>query len=45
MRLAAKVTLAAYEATYHSISVGMTQQDVEDMVATAHRQLGFEGER
>jgi Xaa-Pro dipeptidase len=43
MRLAAKVTLAAYEATYRSMKVGMTQHDVEDMLETAHRQLGFEG--
>jgi Xaa-Pro dipeptidase len=43
MRLAAKVTLAAYEATYRSMKVGMTQKDVEKMVENAHRQLGFEG--
>jgi Xaa-Pro dipeptidase len=44
MRLAAQVTLSAYEATYHSMKPGMTQHDVEDMIAAAHRQLGFEGE-
>ena len=43
MRLAAKVTLAAYEATYRSMKVGMTQRDVEEMLETAHRKLGFEG--
>jgi Xaa-Pro dipeptidase len=43
MRLAAKVTLAAYEATYHSLKVGMTQRDVANLVETAHSQLGFEG--
>jgi Xaa-Pro dipeptidase len=43
MRLAAHVTLAAYEATYLSMKVGMTQKDVEEMVETAHRRLGFEG--
>jgi len=43
MRLAAKVTLAAYEATYRSMKVGMTQRDVEEMIEAAHRQLGFEG--
>jgi Xaa-Pro dipeptidase len=43
MRLAAKVTLAAYEATYRSMTVGMTQHDVEEMLETAHRKLGFEG--
>jgi len=44
MRLAAKVTLAAYEATYRSMKVGMTQHDVADMIEAAHRKLGFEGE-
>jgi len=43
MRLAAKVTLAAYEATYRSMKVGMTQHDVGEMLEAAHRQLGFEG--
>jgi Xaa-Pro dipeptidase len=43
MRLAAKVTLAAYEATYRSIKAGMTQHDVGDMLKAAHRKLGFEG--
>jgi Xaa-Pro dipeptidase len=43
MRLAAKVTLAAYEATYRSMKVGMTQRDVAEMVQAAHRKLGFEG--
>jgi Xaa-Pro dipeptidase len=43
MRLAAKVTLAAYEATYRSMKVGMTQHDVEEMLEAAHRKLGFEG--
>jgi Xaa-Pro dipeptidase len=43
MRLAAKVTLAAYEATYRSLKVGMTQSDVGNLIEVAHRQLGFEG--
>jgi Xaa-Pro dipeptidase len=43
MRLAAKATLAAYEATYRSLKAGMTRKDVEGMVEAAHRQLGFEG--
>ncbi len=43
MRLAAKVTLAAYEATYRALKEGMTQHDAEDLVETAHRKLGFEG--
>ena len=43
MRLAAKVTLAAYEATYRSMKVGMTQREVADLVEAAHTKLGFEG--
>ncbi len=43
MRFAAKVTLAAYEATYRALKEGMTQQDAENLVAAAHRKLGFEG--
>src|SRR6185312_14557937 len=44
MRLAAKVTLTAYAASYNALQEGMTQHDFEDLVAAAHRQLGFEGE-
>jgi Xaa-Pro dipeptidase len=44
MRLAGKVTLAAYQATYSALRVGMTHKEVIDLVVTAHRQLGFEGE-
>jgi len=43
MRLASKVTLAAYEATYRSLKVGMTQRDVGKLLEAAHRKLGFEG--
>lgn len=43
MRLAAKVTLAAYEAVYRALKEGMTQQDAENLVEAAHHQLGFEG--
>jgi Xaa-Pro dipeptidase len=43
MRLASRATLTAYEATYHSMKVGMTQHDVADMLQNAHRKLGFEG--
>jgi Xaa-Pro dipeptidase len=32
MRLACQVTLAAYEAVYHAIREGMTQQQVEDLI-------------
>ena len=44
MRLAAKVTLTAYAAAYNALREGMTQHDFADLVAAAHRQLGFEGE-
>jgi len=43
MRLASKVTLAAYASTYRSMKVGMTQRDVEDLLEASHRKLGFEG--
>jgi Xaa-Pro dipeptidase len=43
MRLAAKVTLAAYQATYRSLNVGMTQRDVAELLEAAHHKLGFEG--
>jgi Xaa-Pro dipeptidase len=44
MRLACQVTLTAYEAVFHSLSEGMTQQQVEDLIAAAYGQLGFPGE-
>jgi Xaa-Pro dipeptidase len=44
MRLAAKVTLAAYEAVYRALREGMTQHEVSDLVEAAHTQLGFPGE-
>jgi Xaa-Pro dipeptidase len=44
MRLAAKVSLAAYKATYQALREGMTHEDVARLVTLAHKQLGFEGE-
>jgi Xaa-Pro dipeptidase len=44
MRLAAQVTLAAYEAVYHALSEGMTKHQVKDLIAAAYEQLGFLGE-
>src|SRR5579863_11255 len=44
MRLAAQVTLIAYEAVYHALREGMTQQQVENLIAAAYGQLGFPGE-
>jgi Xaa-Pro dipeptidase len=43
MRLAAQVTLAAYEAAYKAIRVGMTQDEFADLVSQAHTKLGFSG--
>ncbi len=44
MRLAAQVTLSAYEAVYHALHEGMTQGEVEGLIAAAYGQLGFPGE-
>jgi Xaa-Pro aminopeptidase len=44
MRLASQVTLAAYEAVYHALHEGMTQAQVEDLIAAAYGRLGFPGE-
>src|SRR6266853_243171 len=44
MQLANQVTLAAYEAVHRAIKDGMTQRQVEDLVAAAYGQLGFPGE-
>ncbi|HZI29660.1 MAG TPA: Xaa-Pro peptidase family protein [Gemmatimonadaceae bacterium] len=43
MRLASQVTLKAYEAAYKALADGMTQTEFADLVAQAHRQLGFDG--
>jgi Xaa-Pro dipeptidase len=43
MRLAAHVTLAAYEAAYLAVKDGMTQPQLEELVRKAHEQLGFSG--
>jgi Xaa-Pro dipeptidase len=44
MRLACQVTLSAYEAVYHALREGMTQQQVEDLITVAYEHLGFPGE-
>ncbi len=44
MRLAAQVTLSAYEVVYHALREGMTQRDVAELIASAYGQLGFPGE-
>ncbi len=43
MRLAAHVTLRAYEAAWKALHDGMTQDQFADLVALAHNRLGFEG--
>lgn len=43
MRLASQVTLKAYAAAWKSLKVDMTQSDFANLVALAHRQLGFAG--
>jgi Xaa-Pro dipeptidase len=43
MRLAAEVTLAAYEAAYLAVKDGMTQPQLQELVRRAHERLGFEG--
>jgi Xaa-Pro dipeptidase len=44
MRLAAQVTLSAYEAVYHALRVGMTQNQVDNLISAAYGKLGFPGE-
>ena len=43
MRLAAQVTLAAYEAAYLAAKNGMTKPQLEELVQKAHERLGFTG--
>jgi Xaa-Pro dipeptidase len=43
MRHASKVTLLAYEAAWKSLREGMTQDQFAQLVALAHRQLGYTG--
>ena len=43
MRLAAEVTLKAYEAAYLALKDGMTQDEFAALVSLAHQRLGFNG--
>jgi Xaa-Pro dipeptidase len=43
MRLAAKVSITAYEAAYNALRDGMTQDEFSSLVETAHSKLGFKG--
>jgi Xaa-Pro dipeptidase len=44
MRLAAQVTLTAYEAAYRALREDMTKPEFEDLIAAAYDRLGFPGE-
>jgi Xaa-Pro dipeptidase len=44
MRLASAATLKVYAAVYEALQPGMTQIDVEGLIAAAYRQVGFPGE-
>jgi Xaa-Pro dipeptidase len=44
MRLASEVTLAVYEAVYHSLREGMTEGAVHSQIAVAYARMGFPGE-
>ncbi len=44
MRLASHATLTAYQAVHSVLRAGITQKEVADLVVSAHRQLGFEGD-
>ena len=44
MRLAAKATLAVYEAAYRSLKEGMTKPELEELIAAAYDRIGFPGE-
>src|SRR5207249_4939222 len=43
MRLACQVTLKAYEAVFHAMSDGMTQDQVGSLLSAAYSRLGFAG--
>jgi Xaa-Pro dipeptidase len=44
MRLANQATLKAYEAVYHALQPGMTQDDAGTLIAAAYSRLGFRGD-
>lgn len=43
MRLASAATLKVYEAVYHALEPGMTQNQVSDLIDGGYRQVGFPG--
>jgi len=44
MRLASSVTLQAYKAAWSAVRDGMTQNEFQQLIATAHERLGFRGD-
>ena len=44
MRLACQATLKVYEAVYHALEPGMTQNTVSALIGQAYPQVGFPGE-
>jgi Xaa-Pro dipeptidase len=44
MRLAAHVTITAYEAAWRALEPGMTQHQLRQLIGAAYSQLGFPGE-
>jgi len=43
MRIACAATLKVYEAVYHALQPGMTQNQVSDLIDAGYRQVGFPG--
>jgi Xaa-Pro dipeptidase len=44
MKLANQATLKVYEAVYHALRPGMTQNDAEALIGAAYRRVGFQGD-
>jgi len=44
MRLAAQVTITAYEAAWRALQPGMTQPQLQQLIGAAYERLGFPGE-
>lgn len=44
MRLAAQVTITAYEAAWRALQAGMTQHQLQQLIGAAYDRLGFPGE-
>jgi Xaa-Pro dipeptidase len=44
MRLASAATLKVYEAVYHAVQPGMTQNQVSSLIDAGYRRVGFAGE-